>query len=87
MKEVTEVLFPVASELVFTAPQPPATAPWNPKHSSNSRGEGHTEPTIAAAVAHVFKLLTADDVVVITGSLYLVGEARALFLTTTLRRW
>ncbi len=87
VKEVTDVLFPVASELVFTAPTAPGNRALEPEKLRELAGKGHIEPTITAAVDYVFKNLTADDVVVITGSLYLVGEARALFLTTTLGRW
>ncbi|MEO5926768.1 MAG: folylpolyglutamate synthase/dihydrofolate synthase family protein [Bryobacteraceae bacterium] len=87
VKEVTEILFPVANELVFTAPIAPGNRALEPEKLRELAGKGHVEPTIAAAIDYVFKNLTAEDVVVITGSLYLVGEARALFLTTTLGRW
>ena len=87
VKEVTDILFPVANELVFTAPTAPGNRALEPEKLRELAGKGHIEATIAAAVEYVFKNLTADDVVVITGSLYLVGEARALFLTTTLGRW
>jgi dihydrofolate synthase/folylpolyglutamate synthase len=87
VKEVTGILFPVANELVFTAPTAPGNRALEPQSLHDLAGKGHIEPTIAAAIDYVFKNLSAEDVVVITGSLYLVGEARALFLTTTLGRW
>jgi dihydrofolate synthase/folylpolyglutamate synthase len=87
VKEVADTLFPAAGELVFTAPTAPGNRALEPDALLAMAGRGHTEPTIAAAVEHVFKHLRAEDVLVITGSLYLVGEARALFLTTTLGRW
>jgi dihydrofolate synthase / folylpolyglutamate synthase len=87
VEEVTEILFPVANELVFTAPTAPGNRALEPEKLRELAGKGHVEPTIAASIDYVFKNLSAEDVVVITGSLYLVGEARALFLTTTLGRW
>ncbi len=87
IKEVTEILFGVADELVFTAPTAPGNRALEPEALREIAQRGHVEPTIAAAVEYTFKHLTAEDVVVITGSLYLVGEARSLFLTTTLGRW
>ncbi len=87
VREVADILFEVADELVFTAPIAPGNRALEPEALREMAGRGHTEPTIAAAVDYTFKKLSAEDVVVITGSLYLVGEARALFLTTTLGRW
>jgi dihydrofolate synthase/folylpolyglutamate synthase len=87
VREVTEILFPIAGELVFTAPTAPGNRALEPEKLHQLAGKGQVEPTISAAVNYVFKNLSAEDVVVITGSLYLVGEARALFLTTTLGRW
>lgn len=87
VKEVADVLFPAAGELVFTAPTAPGNRALEPEALRTMAGRGHAEPTIAEAVKYVFAHLSADDVVLITGSLYLVGEARALFLHTTLGRW
>ena len=42
---------------------------------------------LAIAAAQAVVIISAEDVVVITGSLYLIGEARQLFLNTTLGRW
>ncbi len=87
VREVGEILWPVAQELVFTAPTAPGDRALEPASLREAAGRGHTEPTIQAAYDYVLKNVTAEDVIVITGSLYLVGEARALFLTTTLGRW
>lgn len=87
VKEVADILFHVADELVFTAPTAPGNRALEPEALREMARRGHTEPTIAAAIEYTFKCLSAEDVVVITGSLYLAGEARALFLTTTLGRW
>lgn len=87
VNEVAEILFPVASELVFTAPTAPGDRALEPEKLHELAGKGHIEPTVAAAYDYVLKRVTADDIIVITGSLYLVGEARELFLSTTLGRW
>jgi dihydrofolate synthase/folylpolyglutamate synthase len=75
--EITEILFPLADELILTAPnshravRPEALA-------------AAAEPTRARVVPSAREALEfartapADDVVLITGSLYLVGEIRAL---------
>lgn len=87
VREVTETLFPLADELVLTAPTAPGNRALDPESLRAMAGRGHTEPTIAAAYEYVLKHVTAEDVIIITGSLYLVGEARQLFLKTTLGRW
>jgi dihydrofolate synthase/folylpolyglutamate synthase len=87
VREVTEILFPLAQELVFTAPTAPGNRALEPETLQARAGRGHCEPTVAAAYDYVLKNISAEDVIVITGSLYLVGEARALFLATTLGRW
>jgi folylpolyglutamate synthase/dihydropteroate synthase len=43
-------------------------------------GRGHIEPNIEAALAYAREHADADDVILITGSLFLVGEARRLFV-------
>jgi dihydrofolate synthase/folylpolyglutamate synthase len=87
VREVGEILWPIAHELVFTAPTAPGNRALEPEALRDMAGRGQTEPTIQAAYASVLKQITADDVIVITGSLYLIGEARQLFLATTLGRW
>jgi dihydrofolate synthase/folylpolyglutamate synthase len=86
--EVGRILFDVADELVFTAPGA-SVAPraMPPEALREMAGRGHTEPTIQAAVEHTLRRASADDVIVITGSLYLVGEARGVFLAPTGGRW
>lgn len=87
VREVGEILWPVARELVFTAPTAPGNRALEPETLRDLAGRGHTEPNIQAAYDYTLKQITADDVIVITGSLYLIGEARQLFLATTLGRW
>jgi dihydrofolate synthase/folylpolyglutamate synthase len=83
--EVAGVLFPVAGELVLTAPDTPRAL--RPEALAEFAGRGHIEPTVESAIAYARAHAAEDDVIVITGSLFVVGEARRLFLTTTGGRW
>jgi dihydrofolate synthase/folylpolyglutamate synthase len=74
--EIAGILFTLASELVFTAPD--NARALRPAALREMAGRGFVAPDIAAAVQEVRKHVDEDDVVVITGSLFLVGEARAL---------
>ena len=74
--EIAGILFPLASELVFTAPD--NARALRPEALRELAGRGFVAPDIGAAVQEVRKHVGEDDVVVITGSLFLVGEARAL---------
>jgi dihydrofolate synthase/folylpolyglutamate synthase len=69
VEQMTSELFPLASDLIFTAPEigralPPEEIP----------GRGRVCPTVEDALAAIHD----PDLVVITGSLFLVGAARAL---------
>ena len=83
--EVAEILFPVAAELVLTAPN--MSRALRPEALAEFAGRGHIEPNVEAAIAYAKTRAAEEDVIVITGSLFLVGEARALFLATTGGRW
>lgn len=79
VEEVAAILFPLAQKLILTAPTTPrATKPEELLHLS---GRGETVQNVAAALALIHQRGheedLSEDVVVITGSLYLVGEARA----------
>ncbi len=78
-QEVTGILFPLAQELILTAPDNPRAAP--PEELRALAGRGETATNVASALARIqergHQEDLSDDVVVITGSLYLVGEARA----------
>ena len=76
IRAITEALFPLASELILTAPaieraMPPQEIPA-PEHAQIAA-------TVPEALA-IVKTAAPNDVVLITGSLFLVGEARALLL-------
>jgi dihydrofolate synthase/folylpolyglutamate synthase len=77
--EVAGVLFPLASELVFTAPS--FGRALRPESLVELAGRGRAAASVAAAIEHAQAHASEDDVIVITGSLYLVGEARQRFLS------
>ena len=73
--EVGAILFPLADELILTAAATPRSA--TPGDLLALSGRGRTAANIAAALDLVAREASADDVIFITGSLFLVGEARA----------
>lgn len=79
VEEVAGILFPLAQELILTAPS--NIRAMSPDDLQTLAGRGRTAPDVAAALACIHDLGytedLSDDVVVVTGSLYLVGEARA----------
>jgi dihydrofolate synthase / folylpolyglutamate synthase len=77
--EVAGILFPAARELILTAPD--STRAMRPEALRELAGRGQPAANIAAAM-ELFQLsASSEDVAVITGSLYLVGEARRWFLS------
>jgi dihydrofolate synthase / folylpolyglutamate synthase len=85
IEEVAGILFPIATELVLTAPDTPRAL--RPEALAGFAGRGHIEPTVAAAIDYARTQAADEDVIVITGSLFVVGEARKLFLAPTGGRW
>ncbi|MEO8661198.1 MAG: cyanophycin synthetase, partial [Bryobacteraceae bacterium] len=77
--EIGQILFPAASEIVFTAPaqkrsvEPAGLLELGPRNA-------RVAYDVAEAIAVVRAEAAPQDVVFITGSLYLVGEARALLV-------
>ncbi len=83
--EVAGVLFPLASELILTAPDTPRAL--RPEALAEFAGRGHIEPNVEAAINYARTHAADEDIIVITGSLFVVGEARRLFLAPTGGRW
>jgi dihydrofolate synthase/folylpolyglutamate synthase len=79
VQEVAGILFPLAQELILTAPDNPCAA--LPEELRTLAGRGQIATNVAAALARIqergHQEDLSGDVVVVTGSLYLVGEARA----------
>jgi dihydrofolate synthase / folylpolyglutamate synthase len=77
VEEVCSILFPRARQVIATAPdQPRALHPEAIRNLAE-----HADVQIAPKLADALEMVCDggdDDVIVITGSLYLVGEARAL---------
>jgi dihydrofolate synthase/folylpolyglutamate synthase len=69
------ILFPLADELILTAADTPRSMP--PEQLAALAGRGRAVSNISEALQLVAREAAADDVIVITGSLFLVGEARA----------
>jgi dihydrofolate synthase/folylpolyglutamate synthase len=78
VEEIAGILFPLAHELIFTAPDAPRAL--RPEALFEIAGRGRIAPNVGEAIALVRGEAATDDVVVITGSLFLVGEARAHFV-------
>ena len=83
--EVAGILFPIAAELILTAPN--TSRALRPEALAEFAGRGHIEPTVDAAIEYARRHASDEDVIVITGSLFVVGEARKLFLAPTGGRW
>jgi dihydrofolate synthase / folylpolyglutamate synthase len=83
--EVAGILFPIATELILTAPN--TSRALRPAALAEFAGRGHIEPTVDAAIEYARRHASDEDVIVITGSLFVVGEARKLFLAPTGGRW
>jgi dihydrofolate synthase/folylpolyglutamate synthase len=81
VEEVAGILFPAVSELIFPALD--SSRALRPEALVDLAGRGQTAMNIAAAMDMLKRRAEqedlSDDVVVITGSLLLVGEARAHF--------
>jgi dihydrofolate synthase/folylpolyglutamate synthase len=74
--EIAGILFPLASELVLTAPQ--NARALRPEALRELAGRGRIAPDLLTALELVRAGVSEDDAVIVTGSLFLVGEARAL---------
>jgi dihydrofolate synthase/folylpolyglutamate synthase len=73
--EMSEILFPLADELILTAADSPRSMP--PEELAALAGRGRAVANIGAALQLVAGEVAADDAIIISGSLFLVGEARA----------
>ena len=82
--EIAEILFPLAERVVATSADNPRSA--TPEEIRSAARRTHSDidvrPDVTSAIEHARELAGADGVVVITGSIYIVGEAmRALGVT------
>jgi dihydrofolate synthase/folylpolyglutamate synthase len=79
--EISEILFPLAEHVVATIADNPRSATPEEIREAAARTQSEIElcPDVASALQRARELAGADGIVVITGSIYVVGEAmRAL---------
>ena len=73
--EVGGILFPLAHELIFAAPN--SSRALRPEALLHMAGRGKASANVGDALGMARDRASAEDAIVITGSLFLVGEARA----------
>jgi len=77
--EMSAILFPVAAEVIVTAPDQPRAVRPELVRELVSHPRLRTAPRLAGAL-EMARQTAPEDVVFVTGSLFLVGEARALLV-------
>lgn len=80
IEEIAGVLFPLASEIVATAPHFARALRPEALREFAVETKFHAAESVEDAIALVRAEAHSDDVIFITGSLYVVGEARALLV-------
>lgn len=78
--EIADVLFPLVHELVLTAADNPRALHPETLLQHIDHPKARTVPNLAEALGMVRREAAPDDLIFISGSLYLVGEARALLV-------
>jgi dihydrofolate synthase/folylpolyglutamate synthase len=78
VEEITGILFPLAQELIFAAPSDARAL--RPEALAEMAGRGRVAASVGEAIELARSQASADDVIVVTGSLFLVGRARAHFV-------
>ena len=80
ISEMTDILFPLADRVIVTRPENPRSASPEEIRQAGSRTgtEIETVPEIGAALERARSVSGVEAVVVVTGSIYLVGEAMRL---------
>jgi dihydrofolate synthase/folylpolyglutamate synthase len=76
--EISGILFPLAHQVIVTAPQQARALSPEALREIGAHPNVRTAPTLRDALA----LVEDADVVFVTGSLFLVAEARALLTST-----
>jgi dihydrofolate synthase/folylpolyglutamate synthase len=84
ISEMTEILFPLAECVIATRPDNPrAASPEEIQQAGRRTGtEIELVAEVRAAMERARERAGKDSVIVITGSIYLVGEAMSLFGVT-----
>ena len=84
ISEMTEILFPLAERVIATRPGNPRSASPEEIQQAGSRTGTEIEPVaeVAVALERARESAGSDTVVIVTGSIYLVGEAMSLLGVT-----
>jgi dihydrofolate synthase/folylpolyglutamate synthase len=77
IREMAEILFPMAERVVATRAENPRSATPEEIAAAAARTGAEIEfaPDVASALIRARSLTGGDGVVVVTGSIYVVGEA------------
>jgi dihydrofolate synthase/folylpolyglutamate synthase len=81
ISEMTEILFPLADRVIATRPENPRSASPEQIQQAGSRTGAEIEPVaeVGAALERARERARPGTVMVVTGSIYLVGEAMRTF--------
>jgi len=79
---IVDELAPLADQVVVTKPQYSRALDVQilAEEISKLHAPVFTRATVSEALSQALDFATADDLILVTGSLYVVGDARALFL-------
>jgi dihydrofolate synthase/folylpolyglutamate synthase len=80
IQEMAEILFPIAEHVVVTCVNNPraATADELMQAGSRTGAQIHPEQSVSAALAKAIELTAHEGVIVVTGSIFLVGETMSV---------
>jgi len=75
--EIAEILFPLAEHVIATSADNPRSATPDEIREAASRAQSEIEalPDVASAIRRARELAGSDGIIVVTGSIYIVGEA------------
>lgn len=79
--EISSLLFPAATEMILTKPESPRSAEPSEIRTTlndNFLGRPHMSESVAEALQLAEQISPPNGIIVVTGSLYLVGEAKKL---------
>jgi dihydrofolate synthase/folylpolyglutamate synthase len=76
--EITRTLFPRASSIILVAPDNPRAVPTSELRKYVPEGMSVLETTVENALDTAYEMTPPGNIICITGSLYLVGEAQKL---------
>jgi dihydrofolate synthase / folylpolyglutamate synthase len=85
IREISEILFPLAEIVVATRAGSPrsATAEEIREAAAHTHAEFELTATVSAALDHACRVAQKEALVVVTGSIYVVGEAMCALAVST----